>query len=386
MANVVFFIPGNFFSSQLTGVRAEKMYNEKFGLEAIGKSGFPVATCNHGIDIMIYPWLRETCSKHKNIETLSSTFGHSLTSLLNKPERNFEINNGTKGNINVAFFPDYSVPRPNTFEEKYFLYLGDQTVNYNLGLYGVNIKKNPGYYQGDQIVNYDGKIGIPVDGYSEFLSAWHAHAATPNKENLSSLILEFEQICLDDSREFVIIPINLEQPFIGSVLGAKLWTIFFSELTKSQYKNKVVPLSSVLYYCQHVAVKKRPPERIYTKWFNFSTQIMAQCEMARVEMPNDSKKYYFSSIIRSIAGTAGYLSSLGRKNAFSVENRPFIMCSYLDGKPCRMDQGSNLELEDICRTARSSLINEQSFSKTLEKFSGNFLVESIGRLASDLGI
>jgi hypothetical protein len=74
-------------------------------------------------------------------------------------------------------------------------------------------------------VRYHEHIGIVLDGFDKFNLAWFAFTAIPNEENLNKVIKEFE-ILVADPRKVVVVPMDLEQPYVGSVAGEKIWRIF----------------------------------------------------------------------------------------------------------------------------------------------------------------
>jgi len=381
MAKVVFCLFGNLLTSLTTSKVAEKIIKEEYGIKKIGKAGFPVTICHHGLETEMFPFLLENPSKYSNIETMSTTFSHSLIGILNDADKKFQIKNGTEGNSGVFFFPDYVNPRPNIIKEKFFLYLGDQKETFNP--YAQELSSNP---EKHLAISFDNKIGIPIDGCRDFLNAWNKHAAIPNKKNLTFLFEKFEKICNDKEREFVIIPINFEQPYIGSVLGEKLWEIFFKELSKNRYKDNVVPLSSILEYCEKTAIKKRPPTRITVKWAFYQNQKQIFTEMNSIKMPTDSKKYYKAGIIKSIAYLADYFTSIGRRTAHLEENFPVIECQDLKGKKYKTKLKWNQDLEEICNAARKAIRTKQKFSTVLEKLDNNFLVKTFRDYSKKLSL
>ena len=66
------------------------------------------------------------------------------------------------------------------------------------------------------------------------------------KDCLTLLIEEVRKIAAMPDDRVVVIPIDLEAPYVGSAFGARVWEIFFSELEKQKLKHVFTPLSSHL--------------------------------------------------------------------------------------------------------------------------------------------
>jgi len=354
MAKVCLFLPGNVMHSFLLGDRWQKMYDEQVGLNAIGASDIPVVISHQGIEYELCPFLLDIHRKYPNILVANAPYSHALLPFVSPTQCKWETR-VPMGKLPITFFSEFYSPEAYFIPTEFFFFLRSQTCSYSM-MFGVKHKETVSDLEVDQMlpaktisVRYNNRIGIVLEGFDKFNLAWFAFTAIPNDENLNKVVKEFE-ILLADPRKVVVVPMDLEQPYVGSVVGEKIWTIFFDELKKRGLADNIVDIRYFLNDFRDSAIAIRRPHRILTKWTSHLVQIHYLQRMARLKPKTEKER-----LIYALASASDLLSSWNRFVMSSNKEPLTILCKDLQGKEFIMSQAHNKPLQEGCLTALMSL-------------------------------
>lgn len=324
----MFFVPGNSKHSNNLPPGFEAMYSSKAGLDAIGSSGVPVAVSYQGIDYKILPWLRETLAKYPSIQVVNAPHSHALLPLLNEKMQAWELSQRIPGSLPVTFYPEFYAPETRIMPTDFFFVLGGASHLYSACWYSdqdaedVSVQKLPD----SPAISVDGKTGIILRDadFGPLLKQFFAFqrdpfgSVQPGMTNLKSLMQEIRRIGDDPSDGVVVIPIDIEAPWVGSAWGVKIWEIFFSAIVDEGLKDVFVPLSSQLDYFRRSAVTSLRPHRILTKWTAFEIQMKYMSRVFGLRPYNEKEM-----VLASIAGCSDILSAWERK--IVEANKPIVL-------------------------------------------------------------
>ncbi len=357
MAKIVLYLPANTFHSFLREDRWGRMSTERMGLCEIGKSGIPVTVSHQGIDYELCPYLEELLRQYaSNIEVAGAPYGHPLLPLFENGQTKYvgfeTAYRARVSTLPVTFFPEFATPGERFIPTRFFFVLKNQTVSYSMTV-GVGKAAADWDLVVDPLprscaVRFGKKIGLVLDGYEGFLKTWFAYAAVPTQTNLEALMEQFAAMA-NDPRPFIIVPLDLEQPYVGSALGAHLWTLFFDELKERGLDRHIVPLSSILGDVEGIQDKLpsiRQPERVYAKWTIHRAQLNHLDRLKRLA-PANGREF----LLYSLAGGSDFLSSCNRHVLQSRGASPSVTCQDLEGNKVIMSQGPNLHLQEVSLAA-----------------------------------
>ncbi|MDP2934707.1 MAG: hypothetical protein Q8N59_03020 [bacterium] len=389
MAKVCLFVSGNAFHSFLLGDRWQKMYDEQLGLNAIGRSGIPITVGHQGIDYELYPFLKDVHRKYPNISVVNATYTHSLLPLIPSEEsgqKKWETRN-LLGDLPITFFSEFYGPEAEFIPTEFFFFLRDQTCSYsiNLGTWK-NIDVSPDV---DSIlpfntisVKYLNHIGIVMDGFKRFNEeGWFKFAAMPNQANLSRIMFEFEAM-LQDPRKVIVVPMDLEQPYVGSVVGEKLWTMFFDEIKRRGFAEHIVGIQSFFDDFRNYALPIKRPHRILSKWTTHLIQLQYLQHIARFRVHTEKERLLYALTLSS-----DLLSSWNRYVQGSTKYPVAYSCETLDGAKIVMSQGPNIDLQEECLAACQVLEKgDKKFTDKIAKINNSGLIPHLAEWAARKGI
>lgn len=383
MAKIALYLPGNATHSFLLGDRWQRMYDERLGLDEIGRSGVPVTTSHQGIEYELYPFLRETLAQYPSISVANAPFAHPLMSLVNPSHRRWEVRK-VVGNLPITFFAEFDTPAAGIVPTEFFFHLRSQTAIYSPSS-GVSVEDPEvlAIPDGTVGIRYEHCIGIVLDGFDAFNKAWFAFAANPMSENLDRLMREIEAIS-KLPRPYVVIPLDLEQPWVGSALGANLFEIFFAELKARGLDQYIVPMREVMEVAQANPFKISQPHRVLAKWNVHDVQFKHSAQMSHLSPENDRRHRIYA-----FATSSDLLSSWNRYVMRSVAPEKAMTCRDLDGREVSLSQGHNKALQEICVAAKGAYMfpSDGSFASRLARLTErNGLTEAVQTWAEKEGL
>lgn len=341
MGKIILNLPGNAFHSNLLADRWEEMFQSKVGLDAIGVSGVPVAISYQGIDYKIMPWLAETLAKYPSIEVLNAPHSHALIPLQTEEMEKWEMKDIIPGSIPMTFFPEFYAPTERFIPTEFFWVLEGASYLYSAcceNSEDVTVETLPNA----PAIQHGSKIGVIMRDadFGPILKAFFRFQRDPltisedtnGKLPLDNVLDEIERVSQMPDDTIIIVPIDIEAPFIGSAWGAKIWEMFFQGIVDRGLKDVFIPLSTALDTFRAKAVKSRRPHRILTKWTSYEVQVRYLMRVAGLTTNNETDD---DMILASIASCSDILSAWERKIA---EGKKAII---LAGKN---RQGDNVEL------------------------------------------
>lgn len=383
MAKIALFLPGNATHSFLLEDRWQKMYDEQLGLNAIGRSGIPVTVSHQGIDYALFPFLKDLHAQYKNISVANAPFGHALLPFLSAKQKKWELRE-RHGNLPITFFSEFYSPEADFIPTEFFFMLQNQTCSYSMTVGTGNVlttepEVDPLLPDRTIAVNYGNHIGIILDGFDRFLKTWFSFASFPNKVNLNWLMNEFE-LMVKDTRPIIVVPLDIEQPYVGCVVGEKIWETFFGELKRRGLAKHIVGIETMFEYFRRLAGPVRQPHRILTKWTSHLIQLRYLQRLARLESYVRTEK---DRMVFSVASSSDLLSSWNRFVLRSNRMPISIQCSDFNGNIQELSQAHNKPLQEMCLAACNVLeCGDKNLVDKLSKIeNSNMLVRRLSEWA-----
>lgn len=332
MGKIILNLPGNTFHSNVLAHRWEEMYQSRVGLEAIGTSGVPVAVSYQGIDYKIMPWLEKTLAKYPSIEVLNASHSHALVPLQTEEMQRWETRGIIPGSIPVTFFAEFYAPMERYIPTEFFWVLEGASYLYSACCEsGIDVIAEA--LPGAPSIKHGNKIGIIMRDaeFSPILKAYFRFQRDPltasddtnGKLPLDNLLDEIEKVGNMPADKIIIVPIDIEAPFVGSVWGAKIWEMFFQGIVNRGLKDVFTPLSATLDTYRAKAVKSKRPHRILTKWTSYEVQVRYLMQVARLKLDTGLES---DMMLASVASCSDILSAWEKKIAEGKKT------DILDGK------------------------------------------------------
>jgi hypothetical protein len=303
---------------------------EQLGLRVIGESGVPVSASFQGIDHEVFPWLKGTLLQHPSIECLSATYGHGLIPLMHPAQQKWEIEHGPNTN-RVTFFPEFYTPQARIIPDMFFV-LGQHTVTYTVRHPPHRAKQSEKFLlavdpEDSATIRYGSKIGLVMRGFGALLSKFFAFQLSPYASGgercspLSQLLKEIERIATEVSG-IVIMPLDIEAPYIGSLEGEKVWEILFRNLKQTGLDSTFISLTDVVAdaSCIDANQTHHPHRELGPKWFGYQTQF-DYYSFIRNFKPGSKREH----LLLSLAGTSDALSALYRKIIWVKEHKRLLL-------------------------------------------------------------
>lgn len=364
---LILLLPGNTFHSNLLPERWEQMDTEHAGLDVIGQSGVPITVSYQGIDFELLPWLGETIGKYRNIQLLNATHSHCLMPFNDSAMSKWQTGK-VFGDVKATFFAEFYAPSEEYIPTKFFPFLEGMTYPYsNFSSESVSDMEVE-QFSGAPSIKYGSKIGIAMkDGlFSPFLSAFQrfqrnpftADESTKGKDPLEHLLDQAEAI--GNGENIVVCPLDIEAPYIGSALGAKVYQMFFDAVARRRLGGVFAHLSDYFEYFEENAVPSKRPHRILQKWCVYEVQVKYLMSLAAA-----NPKSEWERVIHSIASASDILSAWERKIS---ESKKAIVLNGCDeqGREVKLPISFNQDVIDVQDAARIALQERRNYSPILK--------------------
>ena len=404
MSKLAFYLPGNSFHSDISSKAAFDADREHLGLKEMAQTGIPVAVSFQKVDFEIYPWLNKELKEHETIEVIRSTFSHSLTPLLHKKQQRWEVSNmDMPGDDHpVMFHSEFYIPEASYLSRaSAFLVLGahTETYSYCYSKSGNSPAQIPWQLIDDvdtvsnhSAIQYGGKCGIVMKGFDSILRAFYQFLRDPygvTEDGTATLVAAVDAventIVGGPDDEIVIVPIDIEAPYVGSLCGANIWTLYFNEIAKRGLSDACITLREVYEHVSKQSVKtKRPHRELSSKWTGYEAQWLhfAACqhfepsrilshELIALTTPSDVLSGLYRNIV---SNSKDKCVNFTMKDSFGKS-----VTSHLLG-----DNG----VVQIGHAARFAIENNRSLVDILEErhFVGVLLIDRVLKFAKRLGI
>ena len=323
MSEIVLFLPGNLFHSNITQDKMERLLAERAGMETLEKNLVPVVFGWQMLDRLLAPDIYDP-GPH---ELCVGSFSHALHSLLTKKDSEWQIeneinaNSKLKSNINVTFYPEFAPPSDSKLiPTKYFFLpsLGTRYYDHDANTGELDVRKD---ISNIQAVRFGSKIGILLDTRSPIRKKWHEYQKDP-REGLAPLVDATNKVA-DQNGPVHIVLLDLETPYVESDSNAnQLWLDYFDAL-KDDVRKKFSPLKPHLKWFKDRAVDAGyigAPHRTLQKWAVHDIQLKyIQRAYNKIQAENLSKK---QRILLAVARDSDVLSVMNSRILVQDEKEP----------------------------------------------------------------
>lgn len=301
MSRIVLYLPMNFFHGNLSeeaGLDYFRSIESNIDLLKIQQTN--VAISWQKLDEEFFPELKELVNS-PHLSVLNSTFSHALPAAYSEgTQRDMwarEIETGVKGNVDCMFFPEFCAPSKffsTKKYSKYFLVLDTQTTLYSYNLFSL-YPVEPNIIPDAPAIRCGDKIGLIMKEklFSGFLKAFFAWQRSPYDIVAQNIMIdELDKIIMLPDDQTIIIPIDWEAPWVGSLYGHEIWFKFF-EIIGLRSEN-FVPLSSVMDDMAEQAIATHHPHRNLMKWFSDEISLKTHDKIAAITPKTEYEKMLLS--------------------------------------------------------------------------------------------
>lgn len=372
---LILLLLGNTFHSNLLLGRWEQMDTEKAGLDAIGASGIPVTASYQSMDYEILPWLKETLAKYPSIQMINAPNSHALIPLYNEEMMRWETKK-IIGDVPATFFAEFYAPRAQFIPTKFFPFLEGMTYAYSdFSGEGRASDIISGTLPDALSIKVGDRIGIIMKDklFKPFLDAWFRFQRDPvtvdnstnNKLPLDHLLDQVEAIA--ESGNVVVCPLDIETAFIGSVLGKKVYELFFKGIKARGLESVFGHLSEYLDYFEAEAMPSKHPHRILTKWSTYEIQVKYLMSLSKI-YPKNKKAH----MLLSTASCSDILSAWERKIG-EAQRKIVLNGRDLGGNEVKLPISYNQDIIDVQDAARQALQKKTSYQNLLQDLSNQSL-------------
>ena len=295
MSEIILFLPGNIFHSNVTQEKMERMLAEKAGMEALRDSNVPLVFGWQRLDELLAADIYDP-GRH---ELCAGSLTHVLHSRLTPERSAWQTAKGIadsrwqKGqgstSIDVTFYPEFAPPfDPELIPTKYFFLPAPQTVYYDYDPTTGTSTLPQALSQKVPAIRFGSKVGILIHNrilINEYLpeghpnretrdpirDQWHKYQNKPTRENLDALVQATRSIADQDGQVHITL-LDLETPYVGGAKDASiLWNEYFEALGKDvENFSKLEPHLS---WFDKQAVDIESPHRMLDKWTRHDAQL-----------------------------------------------------------------------------------------------------------------
>lgn len=260
------------------------MDKERYALPIFRNYNVPALVFFQGLDFEMKPWLKEEMQTTGSLEWGNSTFSHTFIPLF--PGSSRDETRDKVGTVPVTFFSEFYVPQGPQIPTEFTLVLAGNSALYS----GFAEHWSP--KQGDiflkpyphdaHAIRFQNKVGILLreEWFGPLLKAFFLFQRFPiagshpeGRDCLAELVAQIRAIAEDGDDRVVVMPLDLEAPWIGSRFGAKVWEILFDELEKQKLLSVFTQVSAQLGRFRKEAVETPRPHRELTKWTTWEVQL-----------------------------------------------------------------------------------------------------------------
>jgi len=285
MSDIVLFLPGNLFHSNVTQRQLKRMLDEKAGMDVLRNSTVPVVFAWQRIDELLAPDIYDA-GQH---ELCAGSLTHVLHHRLPREDSAWQTLKGTKGSgwhkaeggtsIDVTFHPEFAPPAdPELIPTGFFFLSAPHTRYYDHDSTAATLTV-AGALPMAPAIRFRSKVGILIGNRILFDNCshpirrrWHDYQKDPEK-GLEPLIQATEKVASLDGRVHIA-SWDLETPYVGSEIDANiLWREYLEALDKKRLTSAFSPLERHLGWFSKQAVEMATPHRLLAKWTRHDAQL-----------------------------------------------------------------------------------------------------------------
>lgn len=349
----------NSFHGNLLPERFEQLYKEELGLEAIGLSGFKMTINCHGIDFLMYPWLTNYFNKFKNLQLAGGLFSHVMPTLFSDDYISWQQEVGDSmiaSKIPICFYPEFCNPEK---PKNNFWILDSQNHYYSLEdeSFFVSWKNEETIF--DDSIEYKGKIGLVMkeEKYKPILSSLFLAQRLPDEIRLDGLSnLDYLVKQIREVEELILIPFDLESPYIGSFLGKEFWIRLINKLEQEDLGDMFLDFFDVFDDLKKEAKHTDDtPHRSLAKWTNLPATFSYYSKISSISQRSLSLK---EKVLLAIAGNGDLAAAICQK---SFGRKILLPAVKIDGSQKKIEISGSQDVIDISYMALKSLEEKSSF-------------------------
>ena len=316
MSRIALVLPGNAFHANHLSRAMAQMDSERCGLPMLRKWGMPATVFFQGVDIYLKPWLLEEMRAPGSVEWGNAPFSHSFLPLVEGSWRDeLDEIRMVRGSVSVTFFSEFYPPDARHIPTEYTLLLPSQSALYDWSRQGdVVVEEFP---PDVGAIRFGGKVGILIreEWFRRVLDAFFLFQRYPiagsepsGRDCLGELIAAIRQIAEGPEERVVVVPIDLEAPWVGSAFGATVWEILCEEVHRQGLAWAFTPLSAHLEEFGRGVVRTAQPHRELLKWSTWGVQIKHILRVDRLAPKSPQE-----AIVKMIATGSDALAAWDRK-------------------------------------------------------------------------
>jgi hypothetical protein len=281
--DIILFLPGNLFHSNVPQAQIKRMLKEKAGMDALCNSKLPLVFAWQRIDELLAPDIYHAGNK----ELCAGSLTHVLHSRLKPQDSAWQTIKGIQGSgwqqaqgwtsIDVTFHPEFAPPSdPELIPTNYFFLLATQTMYYD------STSETPTVADAlptAPAIRFGSKVGILIQNRVLFGASrkpirdqWHKYQKDP-PAGLEALVDTTERVANLPGRAHIVLG-DLETPYVASSTDANtLWNQYFEALDKRNLTSAFSPLERHLDWYNRHAVEIEAPHRLLGKWTRHDAQL-----------------------------------------------------------------------------------------------------------------
>lgn len=356
----------NAFHGNVLPENFDRMYQEHLGLEVLGESGLSMTINCHGIDFLMYPWLRDVLNSYANFRVAGGLFSHIIPSLFSREYVKWQHEEGVnmiRPKIPISFYPEFCNPEN---PQDNFWVLDSQNLYYSLEGEKVD------WFNESEIeakaISFKGKVGLIMKekAYKPILDAFFLAQRLPDalssngRSNLDSLVDTIAAL-----NEVVLWPLDLEATYVGSHLGQEFWRRLVAKIQERGLENLFLDFDEVFPQLAAEAVEtKDAPHRNLMKWTSLPATFNLYAQLSQLSRQKLSVRQKY---LLSIAGGADIAAAIYQKSSRKA-SRPAVL---LSGEQSTICVSGSKEIIDATYLALESLVKGGSFAGKLSAHKQN---------------
>ena len=368
MSKIALVLPGNALHANHLSPAMARMDVERCGLPILRKWNMPVTAFCQGLDLLLKPWLAQEMQIRGSVEWGHAPFSHSFLPLVEGSWRDeLDERKMVHGDVPVTFFSEFFPPEASQIPTEFTMLLPGSSALYDWNRSDdIDVQEFPAHVDA---IRFGGKTGILIreEWFREFLNAFfrfQRHPLTGNRKSdyLAELVAAICKIGESPDDRTIVVPIDMEAPWVGSTYGALVWEMFCAEIHRQKLESVFTPLSLHLDAFASRAVASTQPHRELLKWATWDVQLRHIMRVGKYQPKNPEQ-----AIVKMIATGSDILAAWDRK--IQESRGRAIRKAGLDpfGRPIEIPISYNQSVVDITLAACRSFERGRPFQVEIEE-------------------
>ncbi|MFZ4648761.1 MAG: hypothetical protein ACOYMB_03990 [Patescibacteria group bacterium] len=222
----------------------EKIHTEELGLSVLENSGLKMTINCHQLDLLMYPWLGKYQNSN-NLKFSGGLFSHVLPALTSVEHLEWQEENGII-NPTVSFYPEFCSPKKPT---RNFWLLDSQTHYYSSCGSSEEVVWNAEEVGAlPSTIKVNGQFGFVMKErlFKPILDLMFLSQRFPDAKNAEGVSnLDHLVQAIADLEEVVLVPFDLEAPYVGSMLGKNFWERLIEKIKENNLEDRFLDFEEV---------------------------------------------------------------------------------------------------------------------------------------------